>query len=359
MVYTSDLRGKHLLRDLHEEVLLELEKDNVRDSVFLRIFDDPQEDDKAWKEGGLTFVDPDSGKTLGSNDAGWYVLKADRPEPIVITEATFGTERGQFGDGQFNRFSHPLAVAKIGHIGIMLIPFVGESYSKKDGVAGKNTEFASMKYAYLNKTMVKAALGVSEREKGEYLIIDFYDLGLLKKLIVEKTKELNGHENELSKILEIVKEKMKDYASGGKESRNKIDLLFGSDGKKMQKSFGYIFTQNFAALTTSEKRDGHGLLGKILVLPYIWPKETMHAIFLRLDNTAIKKLKERNGKEISFIFKNPKINVISRDQLEFDDKKLELDLKKIEDVNLFKNRRNDLIKEIRDQIKIGKIRIKN
>lgn len=59
MVYTSDLRGKHLLRDLHEEVLLELEKDNVRDSVFLRIFDDPQEDDKAWKEGGLTFVDPD------------------------------------------------------------------------------------------------------------------------------------------------------------------------------------------------------------------------------------------------------------------------------------------------------------
>ena len=148
MVYTSDLRGKHILRDLHEEILQELEKE-LPDKVFLRIFDDSQEDDKSWEDGGLTFVDPDSGKTLGSNDAGWYVLD-DNPEPLVIVEATFGTERGQFGDGQFNRFSHPLAVAKLGHVGVMLIPFQGESYSKQDGISGKDTEFASMKFAYLN-----------------------------------------------------------------------------------------------------------------------------------------------------------------------------------------------------------------
>ena len=161
MVYNSDLRGKHILRDLHDVILQELEED-LSDKVFLRIFDDSQEDDKSWEKGGLTFVDPDSGKSLGSNDAGWYVLD-DKPEPLVIVEATFGTERGQFGDGQFNRFSHPLAVARLGYVGVMLIPFKGESYSKEGGISGKDTEFASMKYAYLSKTMTKTALGVSKK----------------------------------------------------------------------------------------------------------------------------------------------------------------------------------------------------
>lgn len=358
MVYTSDLRGKHILRDLHEEILKELEKVKLDNRVFLRIFDDSQEDDKSWNDGGLTFVDPDSGKTLGSNDAGWGILKGKKIKPLVIVEATFGTERGQFGDGQFNRFSHPLAVAKMGYIGIMLIPFKGESYSKKDGVVGSNTDFAAMKYAYLSKTIVKTALGVSEREKGEYLIIDFYDLHTLKKLIVEKAKEKFGLKNNLEDIIKEIKDKMTKYASDGQEPRSKIDSLFDSNGNKIPKTFGYIFTQNFVALTTSEKRDGHGLLGKILSLPYYWPNETFYPIFLRLDNAAIKKLKEKRGKEISFIFNNPKINVISRDQLEFDDKSLEKKLKDIEEINLFQNRKSELIKEIREQIKIGKIRIK-
>ncbi len=357
MVYTSDLRGKHILRDLHEEIMQELEKEELADKIFLRIFDDSQEDDKSWEDGGLTFVDPDSGKTLGSNDAGWYVLD-DKPEPLVIVEATFGTERGQFGDGQFNRFSHPLAVAKLGHVGVMLIPFKGESYSKKDGISGKNTEFASMKYAYLNKTMTKTALGASEKEKGEYLMIDFYDLDSLKKLVVEKMKERFNLKNNAIVIIEEIKERMKNYSSDGKEPRSKIDTLYDSNKKKIEKSFGYIFTQNFEALTTSSKRDGHGLLGKILSLPYYWPKETFYPIFLRLDNDAIEKLKERQGKEISYIFKNSKINVVSRDQLEFDDKSLEIELKSIEGVNLFQNRKTELIKEIRNQLRLGKIRIK-
>ena len=46
--------------------------------------------------------------------------------------------------------------------------------------------------------MTKTALGASEKEKGEYLIIDFYDLDSLKKLVVEKTKERFGLQNNAS-----------------------------------------------------------------------------------------------------------------------------------------------------------------
>ena len=206
--------------------------------------------------------------------------------------------------------------------------------------------------------MVKAALGVCEREKGEYLIIDFYDLDILKKLIVEKVKEKFNLENNSGKIIKEIKEKMLNYVMGAPDLREKIDSLYNSSGKKIEESFGYIFTDNFAALTDSSKRNGHGLLGKILYLPYYYPNERFYPIFLRLDNTTIEKLKERQGKEISYIFRNSKINVVSRDQLEFDDKSLETELKSIEEVNLFQNRKTALIKEIRNQLRLGKIRIK-
>ena len=69
-------------------------------------------------------------------------------------------------------------------------------------------------------------------------------------------------------------------------------------------------------------------------------------------------VKKRKGKETSYIFKNSKINVVSRDQLEFDDKSLETELKSIEKINLFQNRKTELIKEIRNQLRLGKIRIR-
>lgn len=358
MVYTSDLRGKHILRDLHNAILSDLKKLNLDDKLFLRIFDDPQEDDKPWSDGGLTFNDPDTKKAFGSNDAAWYIVENDIPEPLVVVESTFGTERGQFGDGQFNRFSHPLAPAKLGYIGVMLIPYKGESYSKSDGVSGKDEDFASVKYAYLNKTIVKTALGVSESEKGEYLIIDFYDLGTLKELIIEKLKEKVGLNTSLQDVISKIKEKMSNYTSGTSDPRSKIEKIYDFNGNEIPSSFGFIFTQNFDALTTSSKRDGHGLLGKILSLPYLWHSEKMYAIFLRLDKKAIQELKKRQSKEIAYVFNNPKVKVVSRDNLLFDDDNLKKELVQIENVNLFQNRQTTLIKNIRDQIRIGKIKIK-
>lgn len=324
--------------------------------MFLRIFDDPQEDDKLWSDGGLTFVDPDSKKKLGSNDAAWFCLKDGVPTPLIVVEGTFGTERGQFGDGQFNRFSHPLIPAKLGYIGVMLIPFKGESYSKSDGISGKDTEFASLKYAYLNKTMVKAALGICEKENGNYLFVDFYNLGLLKKLIIQKLKEQLGLENYLVDIIKEVKQIMEDYIDDYSEPRNKISKLYNKNGQIIG-TFGYIFTQNYDALTTSSKRDGHGMLGKILTLPYIWPNEKMYTIFLRLDRDKINELKKRSGKEISFVFNNSAMTIVSRDDLEFDDKELQAKLIDIENANLFQERQNELIGKIRDGIESGVIKI--
>lgn len=357
MVYTSDLRGKHILRDLHDDILDELKKIGLEKKLFLRIFDDPSEDNKLWEDGGITFVDPESNKTLGNNDAAWYVTKDQKSIPLIVVEATFSTERGQFGDGQFNRFSHPLAPAKLGYIGIMLIPFKGESYSKINGISEKNTDFASLKYAHLNKNMVQAALGVSQKELGHYLIIDFYDIKLLKSLIIEKTKENFGLDSKLTSILLFIKNKMKNYSGNEIKIRNKIDKLYNNKGDIIPKSFGYIFTQNFLAFTSSSKRDGHGALGKILCLPYIYPNEEMYAIFLRLNSDEIKQLRKRTGKEISYIFKNPKIHVISLDKLQFSDKILKNKLIKIKDINLFQNRKTDLINSVRNKIKNGDILI--
>ena len=50
---------------------------------------------------------------------------------MVIVEGTFGTERGQFGDGQLNRFSHSTGLALNGFIGVTFVPLKGESYSKR------------------------------------------------------------------------------------------------------------------------------------------------------------------------------------------------------------------------------------
>lgn len=363
MVYTSDLRGKHIIRDVHAEILKELENLGIINKIFLRIFDDPNEDNMLWEEGGLTFKDPDTGRKLGSNDAAWYYISKGKPIPLIVVESTFGTERGQFGDGQFNRFSHPLAPAKLGYTGVMLIPFKGESYVKNDGIIGFNSEFASMKYAYVNKEMIKSALGVCKKEKGSYLIMDFYQLDILKELVKESIKQNLGLKNSLTQVIKKIKIMMQVCLESGQKKSNsikklkKITPLFDYNGKEISNSFGIIFTHNFVSLSTSSKRDGHGLLGKTMSLYYIYPDEKMFSIFIRLDRQSIDELKRKKGKEVGYVFNNPNSIIISRDDLIFEDKKLEQKLEKIEEINMFKNRQTELIKQITTEIIRGKVRI--
>ncbi len=360
MPYTSDLRGKHLLRDLQNEILEDPENTELQDKLFLRIFDDPSEDNRLWEAGGITFIDPDSNKPLGNNDAAWYTIEDGVPTPLVIVEATFGTERGQFGDGQLNRFSHPLAPAKLGHTAVMLVPFKGESYSKEGGIKGYETDFASLKHAYLDKKIVQVALKITQKESGEYLLIDFYDIELLKSLIIEKAKERLGSKSDASRISSSIQQRMKDYCGIDTTLRNKIETLYDIQGNLIPKAFGYIFTQNWEALTTSSKRDGHGMLGKIIALPQQYPKEKLYAIFLRLNSDEIMKLNQRKGKEVSYVFGNSNIfQVIPNDKLVFQDNNLKMELDGIQKTNLFKNRKNKLIGKIRDGIRNETILIQN
>ena len=164
MAYTSDFRLKNYIKDLHFLIIQRLENENINTFPELRIFDESTEDSKIFNDGGLTFLDPRSGNKYGSNDAAWTY----QGKPIAVIEGTFGTERGQFGDGQLNRFSHSVGVAVNGFLGITLIPFKGESYSKT-GIVCLNDPSIRIKYANIHKGFLLGAINVNEKEPGKTL----------------------------------------------------------------------------------------------------------------------------------------------------------------------------------------------
>ena len=91
-----------------------------------------------------------------------------------------------------------------------------------------------------------------------------------------------------------------------KKPKNSIETLYDEQDKLISNSFGYIFNQNWEALTTSSKRDGHGMLGKIISLTNA-TNEKLYVICLRLNSKEIEALRQRKGKEVSYIFGNSNI----------------------------------------------------
>ena len=360
MVYTSDLRVKNLLKDVHVSVLEKLKTWTLENKVFFRVFDDSSEDHRLWHDGGLTFKDPDTNLPLGSNDGAWYIKQEEKDVPLVVVEGTFGTERGQFGDGQLNRFSHPLAVAKLGHVGVLLTPYRGESYVKGDGCGECNNNYASMKYAYVRKMIVKAALDVCEIERGQYLVMDTYEPDLLKDLVIEATKAKFEQNNSFDNIVEKVKLKMRDFAgsySFEERSLQSVSKVFGKGGQPIPNAMGRIYTHNFEALTTATKRDGHGLLGKNLAQSYLSAGKTIYSIFIRLTEQDLRKLSKRHSKEFTYILHGPSSQIVCLDDLIFLDKGLEKRVQAILKQNLHKNPEKELIAEVRNEIENNAIRI--
>jgi hypothetical protein len=263
MAYTSDTRIKNILKDIHEEVLIQLKGVGLGSELSLRIFEESSEDGRLFNKGGLTFMDPYTNLKLGSNDAGWTY----KGEPLVIVEGTFGTERGQFGDGQLNRFSHSTGVALNGFIGVTFVPLHGESYSKS-GTSPKSVGAnIKLKPARIHKGFLTGALAICEKEKGWFLVIDAYDRIRLIKLVVEAVKAKEGKTNSLNLIIQEVIGIMKSHLGTsiyGARSKQLITSLHNKKGDVIS-SRSRVYTQNFEALTTSKKRDGHGMLGKNLV----------------------------------------------------------------------------------------------
>lgn len=356
MAYTSDLRIKNYIKEVDRNIRQRLRKNQLDKRLFLRIFDESKEDSKLWEEGGLSFKDPITGIKLGSNDAGWAI---DETEPIVIVEGTCGTERGQFGDGQLNRVSHSLGAAINGYLGVTIVPFHGQSFIKK----GTRKDILSKKINYntatLHKGLVKVALNVSAIGQGKFLIIDLYEENTLEMLVYYAVLKRFNLPNELDKIVASVITKMitylKDYQFGAK-SRQAIETLYGLKNNILAKNVRY-YTQNLAALTTSTKRDGHGLLGKNLIELYA-SKNIRYSIFIRLTKKDIDFLKRRNSKEITFLFKNPRIKIKCFDDLIFEDSKLQDKIQKMRDINLHLNTEKGLMKDIQIAFNTGKIKIK-
>ncbi len=359
MAYTSDLRIKNLLKEVHLEVIECLKPFGINNRVHLRIFDESTEDKKMFRDGGLSFEDPFINLPLGSNDAGWTI---DNKVPLVIVEGTFGTERGQFGDGQLNRFSHSAGVALNNYIGVTVVPFKGESYSK-DGTVLKDIQSSDkirLKYANLHVGMLAGALKISQKNVGKFLIIDPYDIDTLKTLVVEAAKEYCGLENKTKEVITSVLSNMtnalgkKNY---GESSDQIISKLFDNDMKFLS-THSRLYTHNYAALTTSTKRDGHGLLGKNLIEIYSTENTVYYAIFIRLSGNEVRSLSAKKSKEFQYIFNHPKVTVKSFDDLIFEDSKLQEECLQFRGDNLFQNRNKEIIKKIQIMFNNGKIRVK-
>ena len=356
MAYTSDFRLKNLVKEIHQEVISELKKNKLNNFPTLRIFDESNEDSILFEKGGLTFTYPNSNIKFGSNDAAWIY----KNKPIIVVEGTFGTERGQFGDGQLNRFSHSAGVAINGIMGLTLIPFKGESFSKDGKQFSNIDEKIKIKYATIHKGFILGALSISQKEKGNFLVVDIYNKKLIVKLIIESVKEKIGEKNKLNQIISECFKLMKNEILGFKyadRSNQFLNKIF-NDKKKLLSKFSRYYTHNFAALTTSEKRDGHGLFGKNLIESYLCGDNKYYSIFIRLDKNDIDKLKKRNQKEFSFLSKSKHINLRCFDDLNFSDNEIKKKIKEIKNINLFQNRQNDLMKEIKKQFISGKIRLK-
>ncbi len=360
MAYTSDSRIKNILKEIHEEVKILLREFNLDSRLKLRIFDESSEDNILFEEGGLSFKDPLTGNNLGSNDAGWTI---DDIIPLVIVEGTFGTERGQFGDGQLNRFSHSLGVALNGYIGVTFVPYRGESYTKKDTKKNLDivTKQINVEYATIHKGMLTGALRICDTEKnGYFLVMDPYNKKELITLITEATKNYFKVTNNLpqciDKQISFMRKELGNNKYGSK-SKQIIYKMSDKNGNTIS-DWSRLFTQNFEALTTSQKRDGHGLLGKVLIDMHFPTIGKFYAIFIRLTSNEISLMRKRRAKEFQYIDNHPLIEVRCIDDLIFDDKSLEKEIRDIKSINLLENSENTLLKKLQEETNKGNVKLK-
>ena len=167
----------------------------------------------------------------------------------------------------------------------------------------------------------------------------------------------NEFETLKSKCIQIMSEQISGFKYA--DSSNQFLKKVFNEKKKVVSNFSRYYTHNFDALTTSEKRDGHGLFGKNLVESYLCGNNKYYSIFIRLNKEDFVNLKKRNQKEFSFLSKSKNINLKCLDDLIFSDNNFKKKIIDIRNINLFQNRQNELMKKIKNDFYNGKIRIKD
>lgn len=354
MAYTSDLRGKNILTDIDISVRNKLKENNIECDLEFRVFDESDEDALLWENGGLCFRDPLTNNNLGSNDAGWFI----NGKPIFIVEATFGTERGQFGDGQLNRISHSLGPALNGIYGITMVPFQGQSFISEGSL--KDLKSSNIKYsiAYLHKSMALFALKISENNEGKYLVMDPYEPELIEDLLFNIIKKYLGLDNNVEELtnqaLNKIKKYLGNYVYGGRSNQT-LSAVHYTDGE-VSTDIARFYSHNLESLTTSTKRDGHGLLGKNLIEMYL-AKTKSTSIFIRLDDKDFTILKGRKSKEFNFIITNPRIQVYNFDDLVFESSELRQKTIDFRTRNLHIDTAKSIMKELQEAFNNGSIKV--
>ena len=349
MAYDSDTRVKETLKDITRNV-------NPK-NLILRIFDESNDDQKHWTKGGLTFGPISC--IYGSNDAGWFLKKPfiiDNKKvsdftPVIVVEGSYGTETGNTGSAQYARFSHALGAVKEGFIGVYFVPFQS-TYRKSDG---------SETTAYVRYDMIYAALNASEIEKGQYLFIDAYNTKLMEEFLRILDE---GDKTKIEEMIIKIKNIMKNFADRH-SSADRRRYLYNSSrvGKLLMFNVVSFSAYNFRTNTKYKAgrfRNGHTIVGDALIT-YYWHKKPVDLVLARFTHEDCKKLDEFKKKEWLLLRTSKNINVVTLDDLEFQDKSLKRELYNFLDVlpllgASLKNK-NRLAKKIFNGFQQGTIKI--
>lgn len=327
MAYDTDTRIKNDLKSIGNQ-----------GNLKLRVFDESHDDQRLWSDGGLTFSH--QGLVYGSSDGAWFreedwILEGQKvanATPVVVVEGSYGTERGNTGSAQYARFSHALGAVLHGLVGVYYMPKVSE-YIKSDGTAST---------ARWRLDLVYGCLGASEIEAGDYLMIDAYDIQCLKELVAAFGE---GDEPQQRLMVDKIKRDMTEFADAAfmkTFSCDTVDPSYCVDAKRRSyaycdKTIGKILMFNVVSFSsrnfrTREKyragrfRNGHTILGDALIHRY-WFKRPVDMIFPRFTVEDCRELDGLVQKEWSILRLRDDVNVVTLDDLVFDDQHLEDELR--------------------------------
>lgn len=327
MAYTSDFRVKLLMRDIQLKVTETLKSEGLENPLKLRIFDESRDDHRLWHDGGLTFTN-DSGDSLGSNDAAWYIeeswtdpisKKNSKCKPVIVVEGSYGTETGNVGSAQKARFNHAVGMAKMGIIGAYVIPRISEYYRvSNDGAKSPPLWVTTAKWM---PDIVLACLNVTQENTGSYLMIDAYNEDFLFNLVYSIAKNNETlKQKALDSILCEMKEHVQNYdieASFAGMASQTVTSISDHSGNVLADWVGKILKHDERAFTTSQYRNGHIIWGEIEILHLLTGKNA-YLILPRFTRQICATLDLANKKEWIALRNSSYVDIISLDDLIFE-----------------------------------------
>ena len=246
-----------------------------------------------------------------------------------------------------------------GYYGVTMVPYKGQSFIKKNQAKGIMSENIRYSIAKLHNDMALISLKVSENHEGKFLIVDPYEQNILEELLLQLIFERIGIDHHLPETTEQILNKTKAHLGSyihGAKSKQKLERVYMTDGTIIDDAVRY-YTHNLESLTTSTKRDGHGLLGKNLIEMNL-AKDKSTAIFIRMDNNDFHMLLQRHSKEFHYIYNSPRIQVFNFDDLVFENPVLRNKVIEIRHQNLHTDTEKTLMGEIQTAFNEGQIKIR-